>query len=343
MAVIAHCIKMNSPRFLYDDWPSRAHFSDDAYSHLWRQLLHFAGGDAARRAMSFSPEKNQVLRFRHAIELADTYIQEFEDANELIDAVPFYYGTYWLGMAVAYATLDLNSAVTARHGLHRVATSSPFSLKESFIEAEGSSAVAATINEAFGGENIFGRRFSILELLQALPEMQDDLERMTDCKTTAIKVEYDGGGFGAEGNIILARVSSTFDINEGYLTSRVAVSDYLKANGLSIIDEKAGTIKWEATRPSEFEQLTINAPQGTFFLPKLHKQVIPEFLIYLMVLYQLSNLARYEPESWIPLFEEQSDEYFVIRSFMRVAKEKIPRLALNHLTRHTNHANMTSY
>jgi hypothetical protein len=71
-------------------------------------------------------------------------------------------------------------------------------------------------------------------------------------------------------------------------------------------------------------------------LPKIKGFAVSEYAIYLAVLFVISHLARYYPDYWVPMQRDRTDEFFLIQDFLDVAEDKIPNLALNHLSRQTN-------
>jgi hypothetical protein len=330
---------MNSLNHLSDDWPIREVHSEDPYNSLWRELLHFGGRVAATRAMQQAPDKSQYDHFRNAIKLADAYWINFEEADEEVDAVPLYYGALWLGMACSYASLspDALTGIESKHGLTIKLGDEPYPLLSSTINVSHEGTFSR-INAAFGGMDFSGQ-VRVEELMSALPPLMDDLGKVGR-STTAIGVEPPGWlGYSLEPNIYpdkisVVSVNATFPINAGSIRDHAAVGSYLATRDLTY-DSVNKQARWTGRRErlDEIEQLSIRTPFGLFLLPTIRAHAFPEFSIYLMVLYALSILVRYNPHTWIPMLEDQTDEHFLIRSFLLAAKSQVPLLAINHLTR----------
>lgn len=305
---------------------------------MWRELFHFRGDDAARRVFASAPDDKYFRKFRSAITLADAFIQEFEDALDLVDAVPLYYGTLWLGMAVAYVTLgplDLDGA-GANHGL-KCTVISPFSLYETTVVGKNPRGACSLINKAFGGDDLMQTRFTLLDLLRAVPQLDDDLVKVNS-ETSALAFKLSDTAITAfDGTKIGGHIVASQKVTDGYLKSKLVAYEYLSSNGLTV-NEKDSRIGWIPTRywREELEQVCLSPPGGLYFLPKIGGIVMPEFTIYLMVLYTISNLVRYYPDVWVQMNDDESDEHFVIRSFIHEAKKNVPRLVLNQLTKLTN-------
>ena len=335
---------MNSPRFIRDDWPLRAFHADDPYNRLWRELFHFAGHDAAREVIR-SPDGNVFERFRNAIKLADEFIAEYEEGGNLVDVVPLYYGSLWLGLAMAFCTLgpnDIGSA-SGHHGLKAANLDKwPFKLTEAFVEPLVQTGSCSIINRALGGDDICGIPFKLLDLLRAIPHLDNDLEKV-ESGTSAFRLAYDPTTLAVvhEGRTVEGCVfpRTPGKISSGWVNDHLAVSDYLMQSQFQILDVPSRRVRWTpANRETfaELEQVLIDAPSGKYFLPKLRGKVVPEYVICLMVLYALSSLARYYPDVWVAMWEQQTHEIFILRSFVYHAQRTVPRLALNHLTKRTN-------
>jgi hypothetical protein len=334
---------MNSLSHIAEDWPLREIVSDDPYHALWRELLHFHGRDAALRAMQSATDRTQLEKFRDAIALADLFWENFEEAGETIDPVPLYYGALWLGMAVAFTSLPADRLVNLEpsHGLTLTTGVFPQPFLNSAINVRTSGAFS-NINEAFGGEEISGR-VAVSDLITAIPELLDDLSRVNR-ETKAMQFvpreraplsDLEMQAFANNRSEGLIRAH--FPLSVESLRDNAAVGQYLSSHGLALMSGRPGVFSWFGTRErfNEGMQICIDTPHGWFLLPTVRGKIISEFAVYLGCLYALSVFARYHPELWLRTVEDETDEHFVVRSFMLVAKVKIPELVLNHLTKRT--------
>ncbi len=134
----------------------------------------------------------------------------------------------------------------------------------------------------------------------------------------------------------VAFVSASFPLNTESIVARTAAGSYLADRGAAFDPDRL-ELRWRRLRKDsdEFKQVMVETPHGLFLLPKIKGFVVPEFALYLLVLYGLSSLVRYHPDVWFPMLEDQTDEYFVVRSFMLAAQRRLPSLVLNHLNRRT--------
>jgi hypothetical protein len=333
---------MNSLNHIVDNWRTREIFSEDPYHSLWRELLHFRGREAALRAIQQASDRTQMEHFRDAIELADEFWTNFEDTSETIDPIPLYYGALWLGMAVAYTGLpaDRLTNLEPSHGLTLTTAPFPQPFLNSSVNVRNAGSFSL-INEAFGGHQLSGQ-IKISDLIAALPELIDDLPKVSR-ETGAVLFrprdraplsDLEAQTFA--NNRSEGIIKAGFPLNLGSIVDNLAVGKYLQEHKLTY-NSQYSIISWHGTRERfvEAAQLCIETPHGLFLLPTIRGRVISEFSIYLMCLYALSVLARYHPQLWLRTVDDDTDEHFVIRSFMLTAKTKIPSLVLNHLTRQT--------
>lgn len=330
---------MNSLNHIAEDWPRHEVFSEDPYHSLWRELVHFAGRDAADRAMQYAPDRTKFDDFRNAMKLADEFWLNFEDAEEVVDAVPLYYGAYWLGMACAYVSLarDRLASIEATHGL----TFTMGKLPQPFLNSNvgiSRAGVFARINEAFGGEPL-GDQLNVGALIAALPQLIDDLGKVNRKPEIirAMPPDYMGHQLEAvqfPNMICVATIEAHFPVSVESLSAHAAVGSYLRSHNL-MYDPTRKRAAWTGTRDrfDEVYQLCVETPAGTFLLSRIQGKVVSEFAIYVIVLYALSMFVRYSPNVWLRMIEDQTDEFFLIRSFILLAKKAVPQLALNHLTR----------
>lgn len=338
---------MNSPIFLSSHWGLKTTHARDSYNTLWREIFRYGGADAADRVfLTPGADNRNVARFRRAVELADEYWIAYEESAEAIDAVPLYYGSLSLGNALSYATLG-SARVAQRTKGHGLSVDSNITTRHAVLNAKihfgAANDAFGMINESLGGDPLVGSSKSVLDLIRALPELSDRLD-LFNCSSTAYEVNFTpgprpaGAATGAAVDVVgsLRRPGGGPPLNMGYVRDTFAISSYLEANSLAIVSRDE--FKWAPTRPSrdEIANLAIRARGAWWLLPRLNGNLIPEYCLFLAVLYALSVFARYIPEYWLKMREDRSDEWFLIRDFMDIVEEKVPRLALNHFTRQTH-------
>lgn len=310
------------------------------YTSLWREVSRFSGGDAADRLMLHAgADSRNVDQFRRAVSLADEYWVAYEDSSETIDTVPLYYGALSLGNALAYATLS-SARVAERTPGHGLSIDFDIRKKNSVLSTnvsfQQSTDAFGIINEALGGDTLNGKTFKILDLLQMIPEISDRLEHFGT--TTAYEVTFSPGprknADESYAGDVIARVRSRHgaSISLSYVRDNLAIADYLQSANLQI---EGDSLKWTTSRAAliEFDNIAIKARGSWWLLPKIGAKLVPEYCIYLAILHTLSVFARYVPNYWLKIQEEHGDEWVLLRDFISIAEETVPRLALNHFAR----------
>ncbi len=337
---------MNSPRFLDELWSRRIMHSSDPYKAIWKELFRHSGGEASDRVLrAAGTDLRNTEPFRNWIALSDEYWLAYEDASELIDSVPLYYGALSLGNAIAYATLGSAQMATRTRG-HGLTLdfnlASNRVILDTVLNFNHSTEAFGLINEALGGDSLIGSNASVLELIRLLPELSDRLEhfgvasKAYEFTFTAARREIGGSATSDVDIIATIRTGRVQRVSDGYIRDNFAIADYLSRSSLSIENDRA--IKWSPRRAvvEEIGNISISALGTSWFLPKLRGFVVPEYSIYVAILHVFSVFARYVPEYWLKIRENLTDEWILIRDFIDIAEEKVPRLALDHFTRQTN-------
>jgi hypothetical protein len=337
---------MNSLNALSEDWPSYIIRADDPYRALWRELFHHAGYEAA--APLFEPLDEDLFReFRNAIKLADEFVADFEDAGETVDVVLLYYGALWLGIATAMVTLGRRAIehTYPNHGLAANVDLWPFSLSEATVAVTDKMGALSLINAAFGGDELAGRPFKLMQLLQAIPYIAGDLEKVK-ADTSAFRFGFDPTILAfvlGDRKVVGTFVGGPKSLTPGFLRDHVAASTYLLSRDLAVTNSEGHRIEWTLSGRSwdeEIDQVLVSAHGAKYFLPRIHGKALAEYTICLIILFALSRLARYNPNIWIRMRDSQTNEMFVLRSFVLYAQRAIPTLVLNHLTKR-NHVLIT--
>ena len=335
---------MNSPRFLSQAWEQRILHSRNPYTSLWREVSRYAGGNAADRVLnSLGADARNIQAFMRSVALADEYWVSYEDSSNVIDSVPLYYGALSLGNAIVAATMS-SSHMTSRTSGHGLKVVPDFTKRDAVLNCRiafgGSLDSFGFINDALGGDPLSGLDCKFIDLLTLLPELSGRLEHfalslVTEVTLSPAKRWHDSAAATADsGSMIAARFRplDLVKLNLGYVRDKLAISAYLSEVGATVAD---GQLYWSTKRspPTEIDNLTISARGARWFLPKMHGKLIPEYCIYLAALHTLSVFARYLPTYWLKIQEELCDEWVLIRDFIAVAEEKVPRLAINHFAK----------
>ncbi len=217
-----------------------------------------------------------------------------------------------------------------------------YGILNSAIDIGKRSEAFSVITNAFGGDDLSGRSFEVIDFLQALPQLDGRLADVNGTSTavevTVIplamrKVEADYE--------IVASCTAIPNLSEGHLRDKIAVYPYLSSKNLAIVSDPAdvgrNAFSWRTARfaSDELNAITVEMAGRRYMLPTVRGLKVPEFSMYLGVLFVLGYFARYYPDYWLDMIEKQSDEYFLIRDFIDTAADNVPHLVLNHLSRRT--------
>jgi hypothetical protein len=341
---------VNSLNRLSEDWPLVERHSRAPHNTLWHELFRYSGKEKSEALFrNAQPDSNPISNFRNALLLADDMVIAWEDIDDdFTGAILLYYGALWLGQAVALATLD-SATIENRDALHGFTATYSMNGSTPFLSAKvnfgKSTSSAGTVNRAFGGEDLNGRACEVADLLCALPEMRPGLPHV-DLESEAIPVvhddEYELEGLVSTNPTIGVSLPLDRSISDGWLRDSIAVAPYLSAHEVTIIQSAPdlGYIRWRRAPEdrgfiSEMRALCVETGAQRFFFPKIKQRAVSEYAVYLGILYVVADLARYHPDYWMTMQRNRTGEYFIIREFLDVAEEKVPNLALNHLSRET--------
>lgn len=338
---------MNSLQYIAETWPLQGRSSNDIIRSLWRELNRYCGRDAAERAYRRSHgDLSTVKSFQNCLHLADEYYSAYDDAAPSIDTVLIYYGTMWLGNAAIYASLPPGTKAGTAHGLSpKIEPGAKYPLLHSKLQVQQSTETFCLINRAFGGDEVSGQTFNLLEWLQAIPELDADLKSILGTGTLALEVSSSGSFLTGSASSLLDLVSPSGEMiysvipaqycTEGYFRENVAAYNYLKTRNLRFLP--SNQVAWDRQRPDsdETRAVLISANRKYYFAPKLRGSYISEFALFTGIMHALSTLSRYYPDAWLEMLNSEGDEMFIIRQFLNIAEEKAPNLVLNHFSRET--------
>jgi hypothetical protein len=336
---------MNSLQFIAETWPVQVRTSNDIVRSLWRELNRYAGRDAAERAYRRGhSDLTTIKSFRNCIDLADEYYAAYEDAAPSIDTVLIYYGTMWLGKAMIYVALPPGTKPGTAHGIQpKIDPGSKYPFLHSKLHVQQNDETFCLINRAFGGDEIAGKTFDLLDWLRALPELDADLRSILGAGTQALEVSSRGTFGGGTALTLADMVAPTGEMvysvspaqycTDGYFRENVAAYQYLKAQNLRFLPSNG--IAWDRQRfdSDEARSVLVTANRREYFAPKISGCYISEFALFTGIMHALCTLSRYFPDTWLEMLDAEGDEMFLIRQFLNIAEEKAPNLVVNHLSR----------
>ncbi len=346
---------MNSLNRLRETWPLDERRSQAPHAALWHELFRFTGHETAKILFRESHAESNFLKpFLNAISLADDMVKAWEDVDDdFTGSVLLYYGALWLGNAIAFVTLNGEQLDRrqAAHGLEvKFDFAKTFPLLEATINLTADTGAFGIINGAFGGSSIAGQTFLVKDLITAIPEMRHSLPHV-HLSSRAIEAQWIGDVPGDSATEFLLRAWPHLDVdllvdhtpNPSWLRDNLAIGVYLNEQSVRNDPALERRITWNSalfsdeprSAAEELLATSIEHDGRRFFLPTIKRRVVSEYAMYLGIMFVIGHLARYYPDYWIDMQRERSPEFFLIREFLDLAEDKIPRLALNHLQRRT--------
>lgn len=332
---------MNSRQYVAETWPLQGRAANDVLRSLWRELNRYAGRDAAERAYRRTHNDSTAIRsLQNCVHLANEYYSAYELASPSIDTVLIYYGTVWLGKAAIYASLPPGTTPGTSHGISpRIDPAAKYPFFHAKLHVQDRNETFSLINRAFGGDDISGRTFDLTDWLKALPELDADLKSVLGTGTLALEslpLASSVSDMRAQSGRMVHSITPAQYCTDGYFSENVAVYRYLKTRNLLFLP--SNQVAWDRQQRDEADEaraVFVNVNGKRYLAPKLNGSYIAEFALLTGILHALSSLARFFPDTWLEMLNNEGDEMFIIRQFLNLAAEKAPNLALNHFSRET--------
>lgn len=173
----------------------------------------------------------------------------------------------------------------------------------------------------FNINHIEGEKFSMKQLLKKIPELQTIFTQIMEENLFFLVTEHEH------------RLNIDKSLADFFFVSSNRLKELLEEKRLlTFIEENKQTIIYKI--PDKIEviwdtKLHYNISNNSLYLPKQKEnlEIFPEVLVYYLVLYNLSMIARYETEWWYDLlFSHSSIDYIFISRFLEIVIEKIPLL-----------------
>lgn len=191
-------------------------------------------------------------------------------------------------------------------------------------------------DKMFHMKHLEGEKYTMKELLQSIPELQD-LLLFSKHEKILYKLETPSHHTLRIPTSILDRFHMTEERFIRYIEETYKHLDIQHEK--EKIDKKALFFstpinKWN---PLYSTPLTHHYYENTYYLP-INREVsklLPELLIHYLLLYNLSMISRYETDWWYDLLGNYaSDDYPFIYQFLSVTAEKIPYYVYLYLMHH---------
>ncbi|WP_249310740.1 YaaC family protein [Bacillus sp. FJAT-49736] len=177
--------------------------------------------------------------------------------------------------------------------------------------------------QMFHVKHLEGEKFIMKDLLMQLPEMDSCFEFFHN--TNMIYLHRNGNKYTIPYNVLDYYHRTLESFKEYIETKSVSPVQWLEEENhhISFISEK------ELSLPFRY-----HVEKNLYCLPivKGHLGMIPELIIYYLLLYNLSMIARYETEWWSELIKTTpTNDYPLINQFLSLAFNKSPYLVYHYL------------
>ncbi|GGE48115.1 hypothetical protein GCM10011391_28630 [Pullulanibacillus camelliae] len=212
-----------------------------------------------------------------------------------------------------------NSEVLA-HGLSsRKRKSQHYEFSQDTVLIQKRGLFSYVAHHLFQLSSLEGQKFKMMELLVRLPDLRQLLDQLYQTTIGYPILEIAPGIYGASERLL----------DDLHMTAS-RYFQFLKheIKPLSTQNARAGTLTFQLNKDDLSElTFTLIDSNNTYYLPSIKKsyEPLPEILVHLMLLYNLSMIARYETEWWSELHLHQtSNDLPVIHAFLDLTQRKFP-------------------
>ncbi|BAU94143.1 hypothetical protein MPPM_5538 (plasmid) [Methylorubrum populi] len=191
------------------------------------------------------------------------------------------------------------------------------------------------------------RLISIIDILARIPELKGTFEYVTDRPALSFGVAYASFNYQEDPEKLEGIANLFGEVRQGREHTWVSLTEvkhldqrFIEENGPPLTDYQlrtfAGSTAWEGKLAHPADQLWWSSIKhyksamcGTSWVKPLLGHIDDMFSLNLMMLYELSILARYRPAVWRQIIEGSLDQYrALIEAYNQVVDRVIPELAL---------------
>lgn len=336
--------------------PIRQIYSENPYQKIWDTFVFFESEPTTKQFLLDIYEKENIKdsfkyafqntsKFIYFIKQAKEYFYSAEKSSILVKPLLIYYGMMSLIKAVIL-TKDPNypnRTGVLRHGITtRKLKKNNFQFHddEVKIQKEGLLPWFYSIMTNKSIDKIEGNKYKIKDLLSLLPDLQESYHRLyRERLIFPVSVE--------ELNPYSLEINIPKEILDFYNGSDskllIALNGYSKNKLKFKKIESKDNIKiiWEGAleNPLRYSNIfsspvIIQDIKGKYYMkPFLEtKMLLPDIMIYYMLLYHLGMLCRYETELWGEIiFSFTSEDMYIINELLNITIRNFPNLILNAL------------
>ncbi len=356
MELIKH---LKSERPYQEMWNTFVYFESEPTTKEFLEKIYIKNGYDE----SFKYAFLNTSKFIYFIKQSKEYFHSAENSNILVKPLLIYYGMMNLIKAIVLTKdpdYPRNSGVL-RHGITtRKLKKNNYSFRddEIKIQKEGLLPHFYSLVTNHSSDKIEGNKYQIKELISLLPELQTSYQRIFQqqllypieisienhnkkTQTLMLRIpkkvlqffNQDQKKFCKDLNLYNQKKDFTFSLCQNVDQQNIEYSKFLSEDAIYI----DYLIKNENVNNLSYYNIFQNPMiiqdfKGNYFIKPIidTKLILPELMIYYMIMYNLGMLCRYETELWGDInFSFTSEDMYIINEFINISLRKFPNLVLN--------------
>ncbi|TCS78130.1 YaaC family protein [Tepidibacillus fermentans] len=330
-------------------------YSENPYQKMWDTFVYFESEAKTKQYLQEIYEKidekngyklafHNTSKFIYFIKQAREYFHSAEKSNILVKPLLIYYGMMNLMKAVILTKDPSYPSHTGvlRHGITtRKLKKSNYQFHEDEIKIQKEGLIPLFYNLITQQpiEKIDGQKFKIKELLSLLPEILDSYKKSYDEQRIypiffenekshkfylpiEILSHYHGNK-----NEVLSELNL-------YYSKKEESFQFVESNNPKFLNlQLVSNNNEENFHIIDHPMFLIDFKGRSFLKPILESRfLLPNLMIYYMIMFNLGMLCRYETELWGEIiFSFSSEDMYIINEFINSSLRTFPNLILNEL------------
>ncbi|WP_088066379.1 YaaC family protein [Gottfriedia luciferensis] len=315
-----------------------------SYNNVWDELCYFSSAQYSKNYLQAKYERSKstdqktkafhnAYPFLYYLEHGKSYFDAAKHSQINVKPTLLFYGLVQL-LKACILTVDpyypSSTAILAHGVTSRKIKKIGYSFTDDEVKIQKNGLFTHASKVLFNINNLEGEKFTMLQLLQSIPELSKIL-KITKNGSTFIPITIENDLITIPEQI-LSSYHFTSERFISFLHSKQATLDIV------IVEQNQKQIKIKSNFPDKL----LNKPPFYFnlfsqnYLLKSQKEslfLLPEILYHYLLLYNLSMICRYETDWWCELLQSYStDDYPLINQFLTTTEQKIPYLIHRFLT-----------
>lgn len=315
------------------------------YSHnnIWNELCYFSSAQFTKNYLQTkyngleienksSKAFHNTYPFLYYIEHGKSYFQAAQNSQINVKPTLLFYGLIQL-LKACILTVDpvypSNSAILAHGVTSRKIKKAGYSFIEDEVKIQKSGLFTHASTHLFKINNLDGEKFTMLQLLQSIPELSKIL-KITKKGSYFLPINLENNKI-----IVPEQILSLYHFtSERFLSFLHSRNHYLE---MEIIEQNQTHIKINSNSNDKVlmePPFYFNSLNQSYYIKsqKDSLMLLPEILYHYLLLYNLSMICRYETDWWYELLQTFStDDYPLIQQFVAISEQKIPLLIYSYL------------